>query len=249
MSYLRPSDIDGAKHAWAILALLVKRLRREWPELSITFRGDSGFCRHKMLAWCEAHQVSYITGIAGNKRLDSLSKTLLSQAKAVFERTGEKQKLFADITYAAKSWSRERRVIVKAEYSEHGPNSRYIVTSLPGEAQTLYETVYCARGDMENRIKEQQLYLFADRTSAHAWWANQMRLLLSSMAYILLETLRRLAFKGHAFAKAQCHTIRLKLLKIGAVIVRNTRRIRFFFPSAYPHQTLFRQALRFFNSA
>ena len=239
VSYLRPSKIDGAKHAWAILALLVKRLRQAFPAVRIIFRGDSGFCRWRMLAWCERHNVGYIVGMAKNDRLNRLAASLIEAAEQAYHETGAKQRRFTDIAYGAKTWDRARRVIVKAEHSAQGANPRYVVTNLNGQAQALYEKVYCARGDMENRIKEQQLDLFADRTSCSAWWANQFRLLLSSLAYSLLEAMRRLALKGTELARAQAGTIRLKLLKIGAVIVRNTRRVRILLSSAYPHQTLF----------
>jgi hypothetical protein len=192
-----------------------------------------------MLAWCERHNVGYIVGIAKNNRLNRLAGALIKAAENAYRESGTKQRLFTDITYGARTWDRPRRVIVKAEHSAKGANPRYVVTNLNGQAQALYEKVYCARGDMENRIKEQQLDLFADRTSCSAWWANQFRLLLSSLAYSLLEAMRRLALKGTELARAQAGTIRLKLLKIGAVIVRNTRRVRILLSSAYPHQALF----------
>lgn len=239
VSYLRPSKIDGAKHAWAILSLLVKRLRQQWPRVRIVFRGDSGFCRWRMLSWCERHGVDYIIGIARNPRLNRFAKPALDEAQARFERTGSKQRLFDEFYYAAATWNRERRVIVKAEHTSKGSNPRYIVTNLGGEPKRLYDQVYCARGEMENRIKEQQLDLFADRTSCHRWWPNQFRLLMSSFAYVLLETIRRLALTGTELARAYVGTIRLKLLKIGAVILRNTRRIRFLLASACPYQSLF----------
>ena len=239
VSYLRPSKIDGAKHAWAILALLVKRLRRAWPRVRIVFRGDSGFCRRRMLRWCERHDVKYIVGIARNKRLTALARPWREAAAEAFERTGVKQRVFGEFYYAAGTWDRRRRVLIKAEHGARGANPRYVLTNLTGSPQRLYERVYCARGDMENRIKEQQLDLFADRTSCHGWWANQFRLLMSSFAYVLLEAIRRLALKGTELARAYVGTIRLKLLKIGAVIIRNTRRIRLLLASAYPYQDLF----------
>jgi len=153
--------------------------------------------------------------------------------------TGDKQRDFMNLQYGAKTWRNKRHIIAKLEVTDKGPNPRFIVTNLPGSAQALYDKVYCARGDMENRIKEQQLGLFADRTSAHEWWANQFRLLLSSLGYIILESIRRLALKGTDLEKAQAGTIRLKLLKIGAIILRNTRRIRFLLSSHYPYQDLF----------
>ena len=239
ISYLRPSNIDGTKHAWAILALLVNRFRKEWPNVKIIFRGDSGFCRDKMLSWCDRHQVYYITGIAKNNRLLEYSKSICEEAKISYEKTLEKQRLFGDFLYSANSWKEVRRIIVKAEHASKGENPRFVVTNLSSDPQFLYEKIYCARGDMENRIKEQQLDLFADRTSCHNWWPNQFRLLLSSCAYILVLGIRRIGLENTELEKAQCGTIRLKLFKIGAVIIRNTRRIRFLLSSAYPYQSLF----------
>ena len=239
VSYLRPCNIDGAKHAWAILSLLVKRFRQEWPGVKIIFRGDSGFCRPKMLQWCDKHEVGYIVGIGRNNRLLKFSATLRTEAAELVEQTQEKQRLFGAFQYAAESWEHERKIIVKAEHTLLGANPRFIVTNLEGDPKDLYEKIYCARGDMENRIKEQQLDLFADRTSCHDWWANHFRLLLSSCAYVLISAMRRIALKGTALAKAQCGTIRLKLLKIGAIIIRNTRRIKFLLSSSYPYQNLF----------
>jgi len=244
VSYLRPSNIDGARHAWAILALLVKRFRAVWPQVRIVVRADSGFCRWRMLRWCESHQVHYIVGLAKNPRLNALADTLQEQAERQFQQTGAKQRLFGDIEYAAATWDRPRRVLAKAEHTEQGRNPRYVVTNLAGDPQRLYDAVYCARGEMENRIKEQQLDLFAGRTSCTRWWANQFRLLLSSLAYVLIETIRRLGLTGTALARAQCGTIRLKLLKIGTVIRRNTRRVYFHFSSAYPYEKLFWRVAR-----
>jgi hypothetical protein len=227
VSYLRPSRIDGAKHAWAILALLVKRLRQAWPKVRIVFRGDSGFCRWRMLSWCERNDVGYIVGISRNARLNALAQPLLAEAYHRFGQSGSKQRLFGEFAYAAATWDRKRRVIVKAEHTAQGSNPRYIVTNLSGTPKHLYDRLYCARGEMENRIKEQQLDLFADRTSCHRWWPNQFRLLMSGFAYALVEAIRRLALTGTELARAYVGTLRLKLLKIGAVILRNTRRVRF----------------------
>ena len=167
VAYLRPSKIDAAKHAWAILSLLVKRFRQKWPKVKIIFRGDSGFCRQKMLNWCDKNEVKYIVGLAKNPRLQELSKDLQIKAEAVYNETYEKVKLFTEFEYAAGTWKYPRRVIAKAEFNSLGPNNRFIVTNLEDDGQYLYEKVYCARGEMENRIKEQQLDLFADRTSCH----------------------------------------------------------------------------------
>jgi hypothetical protein len=214
-------------------------MRREWPNVKIVFRGDSGFCRHQMLRWCERNNVGYIVGVAKNKRLRAISEKKIREAGEKYAATGLKQRLFGEIQYAANTWDRQRKVIVKAEHTGKGANPRYVVTNLTGDPKKLYDKLYCARGDMENRIKEQQLDLFSGRTSCHTWWANQFRLLLSSLAYTLMEAIRRLALKGTELAKAQCCTIRLKLLKIGAVIVRNTRRVKFMLSSTYPYQKLF----------
>ena len=238
VSYLRPSRIDGSKHTLGILKLLVRRLREEWLEARIVLRGDSGFCRWRTMSWCERHNVYYLLGLAKNNRINALSEPLRMKAQVRHERTGKKQRLFSSVRYAAGAWKQKRRVVVKAEHNSQGANPRYVVTNLPGRARELYER-YCHRGDMENRIKEQQLHLFSDRTSAHRWWTNQFRMLLSSFAYQLLHAIRRLGLKGTKLAKAQCHTIRIKLLKIGAVITRNTRRIRFHLASGCPHQAIF----------
>jgi hypothetical protein len=239
VSYLRPSKIDGAKHAWAILALLVKRLRQAWPEVRIILRADSGFCRHRMLRWCERQGVGYIVGLARNPRLQRLIEADFVEVEQRFQATGEKQRHFLDLRYGAKSWGRLRAVIAKLEVTVQGRNPRFVVTNLNGDARQLYDQVYCARGEMENRIKEQQLGLFADRTSAHHWWTNQFRLLLSSLAYVLMESIRRLALHDTELAHAQVGTLRLKLLKIGAIILRNTRRVQFLLSSAFPYQRLF----------
>ena len=249
VSYLRPSNIDAARHSWAILKLLAQRLRQAWPGVKIIFRGDSGFCRWKMLRWCEKNSVGYLVGLAKNARLQALLQPQMEQAEAEHQRTNEKVRLFSDLDYAAGTWDKTRRVLAKAEHTDKGSNPRFVVTNLEGDAQVLYDEVYCARGEMENRIKEQQLGLFADRTSCRRWWANQFRLLLSSCAYVLVEAIRRLGLTGTELARAQVETIRLKLLKIGTVILRNTRRIRLLFSSAYPHQQLFRHVCQRLSSA
>jgi len=249
VSYLRPSNRDGARHAWAILKLLTQRLREAWPQVRLIVRADSGFCRWKMLRWCEKAGVDYIIGLARNRRLEALGAPLMTQAETAYAAQSQKQRHFAWIDYRAGTWDRKRRVIAKAEFSAQGRNPRFVVTSLEGDAQALYDEGYCARGEMENRIKEQQLGLFSDRTSCHSWWANQFRVILSAAAYVLMETIRRVGLCGTQLARAQVGTIRLKLLKVGAVIVRNTRRIRFFFASAYPYQELFKSVRRALSSA
>jgi len=241
VSYLRPSNIDGAKHSWAILALLVKRLRQQWPEVKIIFRGDSGFCRHRILNWCERNRVDYIVGLSRNERLKKMSSDLRILSEGLYHYTKEKQREFDHFHYGAKSWGTKRRVIAKCEYSSKGENLRFIVTTPKGKPQRIYDKLYCARGEMENRIKEQQLGLLADRTSASYWWANQWRVILSGLAYILINHIRATALKNTELARAQVSTIRLKLLKIGGVIIRNTRRIRLLLSSSYPNQELFEQ--------
>jgi hypothetical protein len=239
VSYLRQSNIDGAKHSWAILSLLVKRFRKEWPDVQIIFRGDGGFCRRNMLDWCDHHKVDYIVGIARNQVLEKKLAAPMRLAQEIYEVSGKKARLFYRFTYQAKSWKHKRNVIGKAEYSSKGDNPRFIVTTLGGMPGGVYDNVYCARGEMENRIKEQQLELFADRTSCSKWWPNQWRLILSSLAYILMERIRATALHGTQLKNATVGTIRLKLLKIGTVITRNTRRISFRMPCHYPYKELF----------
>ena len=233
-AYLRPSKIDGAKHSRAILKLLVDRIGQEWPNTKIVFRGDSGFCRWKTLRWCDRNGVGYIVGLAKNARLQRFARRTAVTARWRHHRTGCKQRLFESFEYAAGSWDRVRRVIAKAEHSDKGSNPRFVVTNLPGDPQWLYDELYCRRGEMENRIKEQQLCLFADRTSCHAFAANQFRLLLSSAAYVLMESLRRMGLAGTKLARARCDTIRLRLLKIGARVVQSVRRVVLHLASGYP---------------
>ena len=238
-AYLRQANIDGAKHAWAILALITKRLREAWPGVKIIFRGDSGFCRWKMLRWCDRHGVDYIVGLAKNSVLTKLSETLMISAENAFKETGQKQRLFGELTYAAATWDKQRRVIARIEHTDKGENPRFITTSLAGDGRQLYEQTYCGRGEVENRIKEQQLGLFADRTSCHDFVANQFRLLLSSVAYVLIETLRRTCLAGTELAQAQASTIRLKLLKIGALVQRSVRRIVIHLSESFPMREVF----------
>lgn len=248
VAYLRPAKKDAALHAAAILKRLVTRLRQVWPGVRLLFRGDSGFCRPLLMSWCERNDVDYVIGLAKNSRLHTLSAGWYNAAASAFETTQSPQRHFGEFAYAAGSWSRQRRVIVKAEHNAQGANPRFVVTTLGNPPQELYERGYCARGEMENRIKECQLGLFADRTSCHLWWPNQFRLLLASLAYVLMERLRAIGLAGTELARAQVGTIRLRLLKIGTVIVRNTRRIRFFLASAFPHRDAFRTAVQRFAS-
>ena len=240
-AYLRPSNIDGAKHSLGILRLLVKRLRKVWPKTRIIFRADSGFCRWKLMRWCDSHGVDYILGVAKNARLLKEAQPLLDEVHERFLQSGVKQKIFSETCYAAQSWDTERRVIIKAEHLEKGSNPRFVVTSLCDAPEQLYQR-YCGRGEMENRIKEQQLCLFADRTSCSKWLPNQFRVLLSALAYTLLNTIRQKALAGTELARARCDTIRLKLLKIGASVVRNTRRVILMLSESCPNKALFRLA-------
>ncbi len=240
VSHLRPSGVDAAHHAWGILALLVRALRARWPQVKIVFRGDSGFCRWRMLRWCERREVGYIVGIAQNPRLRKQAGAWIEQAGRDDKATNQKQRLFGSVCYRAQTWDQARRVIVKAEHSVRGSNPRFVVTNLPQTDRHLYDKMYCARGDMQNRIKDQQLDLFADRVSCHRFWPNQFRLLLSGLAYTLMEGLRRLALNNTTLAVASPNRIRLTLLKIGAVVLHNTRRIRLLLSSACPYQELFR---------
>ncbi len=244
MAYLRRSNIDAAKHAWAILSLLVKRLRQAWPRVRITFRGDSGFCRWRMLRWCERHGVNYLTGLARNERLQAKIGNHTIMAEISYRESREKIRWFTEFRYAAGTWDRERRVIAKIEHGAKGPNPRFVLTNLTDDPETLYTQVYCARGDMENRIKEQQLDLFADRTSTATMRANQLRLYFASFAYVLIQGLRRLGLEGTQLARAQCGTIRLKLLKIGARLKVTVRKVWLSFSETYPYQSEFAQICR-----
>jgi hypothetical protein len=241
---LRPSNIDGSAGSLQELQRIVPQIRAVWPAVRLLVRGDSGFCREELMAWCEAENVEYLLGLAKNDRLKAEITKEMQAAKAQYQETGHAARLFKEFVYQTRtSWNRARRVVAKAEHLEKGENPRFVVTSLGAEqwtAQTLYEELYCARGEMENRIKE-QLMLFSDRTSTHYLRSNQLRLYFSSIAYVLLETLRRLGLEGTELAKAQCSTIRLKLLKIGAVIRISVRKVWVSLAGGYPYAELFRQ--------
>jgi hypothetical protein len=240
---LRPADIDAASGSVQELTRIVAQIRRRWPRVRIVVRADSGFCRENILGWCERNRVDYVIGLARNERLVAEIEAELYEAGEHLEKTGEPARVFRDFEYRTlDSWSRSRRVIGKAEQLPAGPNPRFVVTSLPKHevaARPLYEDLYCARGDMENRIKEQQLGLFADRTSAASMRANQLRLWFSSVAYVLLSALRRLGLPGTPWAAAQCDTIRLKLLKIGAQVQVTVRKVWVSLSEAYPYQAIF----------
>jgi hypothetical protein len=224
---------------------IVGHLRTQWPAVQITLRADAGFCRAPLMAWCEEHGLDYVFGLAKNARLLAEVHEALAQAQAQFAQTGQAARVCTECRYRTlESWTRERRVVAKAEHLAKGANPRFVVTSLPaaqGAAQALYEELYCARGDMENRIKEQQLDLFADRTSTAKLWSNQIRLYFSSFAYALRHALRRLGRRGTEMAHAQCGTIRLHLRKIGALLTISVRRMRVALASGYPYATLFQQ--------
>ncbi len=237
--YLRPSNIDAAKHTRAVLKLLVRKLRAVWPDVKITIRGDSGFCRWRLMRWCDSHGIGYVLGLAQNPALRRAAVDEIARAQRQFQQTGQPQRIFGTFSYAASTWDRSRRVIVKAEHTAQGANPRFIVVNVPGDPQELYEDVYCQRGEMENRIKEQQLDLFADRTSCHRFLANQFRLLLSSAAYVLVQALRRTALVGTELVQAQVGTIRLKLFKVAARVMVSVRRVVFHLASSYPYQELF----------
>ena len=223
---------------------IVARIRQRWPAVKIQLRGDAGFCREKLMGWCEREGIDYIFGLAQNPRLKKLIAAQMAQAEKQYGETKAPARVFSEFFYSTQdTWSRERRVIAKAEHLDEGANPRFVVTSLSAErmaAQELYEKGYCARGDCpENRIKEQQLDLFADRTSTGKMWSNQLRLYFSSIAYVVLQTLRRTALAGTELEKAQCGTIRLKLLKIGAQVRVTVRKIWISLSGAYPYAALF----------
>jgi len=244
---LRPSNIDASAGSVEELTRIVARMRQRWPEAQIIIRGDAGFCREEIMAWCEANQVDFVLGLAKNDRLKALSLKARCEAQQRFLETAGASRVFDEFAYRTReTWSRARRVIVKAEHLAKGANPRYVVTSLSpqeADARTLYEDLYCARGDMENRIKEQQLDLFADRTSTHTLRANQIRLYFSSFAYILLCALRRLGLQDSELARAQCGTIRTRLLKLGAQVRVSVRRVWISLSESFPAQALFIQAL------
>jgi hypothetical protein len=247
-SRLRRSNIDASADSVEELEPVVARIRQRWPAVKIQLRGDAGFCREKLMAWCEHEGMDYIFGLAQNSRLKKLIEEQMAQAEKQYGETKAPARVFSEFFYATQdTWSRQRRVIAKAEHLDKGANPRFVVTSLSQEqmgAQELYEKGYCARGECpENRIKEQQLDLFADRTSTGKMWSNQLRLYFSSITYVLLQTLRRTALAGTELEKAQCGTIRLKLLKIGALVRVTVRKIWISLSEGYPYAALFAHVL------
>jgi len=245
---LRPANLDASAGAMEEIARIVAPIRERWPRTRIVLRADSGFAREALMAWCEENGVDYLFGLAKNQRLIRAIGAELAAAKEESETTGRPARRFKDLTWATrKSWSRRRRVIAKAEWTQGDANPRFLVTSLAtanGEPRHLYEDVYCARGEMENRIKECQLDLFADRTSTATMRANQLRLWFASMAYVLVDSLRRRALQATELANATCGTIRRKLFKIGARVTISVRRIKFAMASGCPYKLAFATAHR-----
>ena len=242
---LRSADRDASSGSVAELERIIPQIRAAWPEVRILLRADSGFCREEIMAWCEANRVDFLFGLAKNSRLQEILEPALADAQIRYLQSGVAARVFVDFVYQTRdSWSRPRRVVGKAEYLPKGPNPRFVVTSLSvaeRDAQSLYEQDYCARGDMENRIKEQQLMLFADRTSTAWLRSNQLRLWFSSAAYALVQALRRLGLAGTRLSTAQCGTIRLWLFKIGALVRVTVRKVWVALSSAYPFQEVFTQ--------
>jgi hypothetical protein len=240
---LRSSNLDACAGVLEEVERIIGQIRNKWPQVEIILRGDGGFCREALLSWCEDHGVGYVFGLAKNKRVVKIIGRQLQEAQLQFEATQQPARVFTEFAYKTRqTWRRERRVVAKAEHLEKGANPRFVVTSLSAEQfspQALYEELYCARGEMENRIKEQQLALFADRTSTELMRSNQLRLYFSTFAYQLMQGLRRLGLQGTEMARAQCQTIRLKLLKIGARIRVTVRRIVLSLASGYPLRAIF----------
>lgn len=241
---LRRSRIDGAKHAAAVIKLLVARLRQAWPATRIIVRGDSGFCRQRLLRFCERARVGYVIGLARNARLEARVAYAELMLADEYGRSGIKQRLIDEFAYAADSWNVERRVITRLEYGAQGANPRFVVTNLATDATGLYERLYCARGEAENRIKEVQLDLFGTRASCRRFAANQLRVLLAALAYTLMQRLRAIALQATELERATAATIRVRLLKIGAAVVRNTRRVRILLASHHPLRAVFLHAAR-----
>jgi DDE family transposase len=239
---LRTANQDGSAGAREEVERIVGQLRQRWPTVKIIVRADSGFCREELMNWCEEHSVEYVFGLARNSRLQAMLSEALAEAKQKYEEAGQAARVFRELRYQTReTWSRERRVVGKAEHLDKGANPRFVVTSLSTErweARALYEDLYCARGEMENRVKE-QFQLFADRTSTHWLWSNQLRLSLSAFAYVLLDTLRRVGLPGTELAQAEVQTIRLRLLKIGAVVRVSVRKIWVSLAGAHPAASLF----------
>jgi hypothetical protein len=241
---LRRSRIDGAKHVSAVIKLLVTRLREAWPDVRIIVRGDSGFCRQRLIRWCERRDIGYVIGVARNARLHRIVAEWESQLEDEYAKTGLKQRLIQEFTYAADSWDRERRIVTRLEFGAQGNNPRFVVTNLDLPANALYDDLYCLRGEAENRIKETQLDLFGTRASSHKFLANWLRVMFAALAYTLMQQLRAIALANTDLARATAATIRVKLLKIGAAVIRNSRRVRILFASHHPMRDTFLVAAR-----
>jgi hypothetical protein len=238
---LRTADQDAAAGAPQEVQRIVEQIRQRWPQVKITVRADSGFCREELMAWCEANQVEYVLGLARNERLRQQLEPQMGEARQQCQASGQAARVFTEFSYQTReSWSGARRVVAKAECLPGKENPRFVVTSRAEEPQALYEQVYCARGEMENRIKE-QFQLFSDRLSTETLRANQLRLYFSAVAYILLEALRRLGLRGTEWAQVQVDTLRLRLLKIAAEVRLSARRIWLRYSGAYPWKALFAQ--------
>jgi hypothetical protein len=239
---LRPAKSDGSAGAVEEVERLAKQLRSHWPAVKIILRADSGFCREELMSWCEQNGVDYVFGLARNRRREAMLAEALAEAQQRHEATGQPARVFRELRYQRReTWRCERRVVGKAEHLSRGANPRFVVTSLASEsweARALYEELYCQRGEMENRIKE-QFQLFSDRTSTHWLWSNQLRLYLSAFAYVLIDTLRRVGLRGTEMAQAEVNTIRLRLLKIGAVVRVSTRKVWVSWASAHPAAMVF----------
>jgi hypothetical protein len=245
---LRTADVDPAKGVTEVLEKIVGMIRSRWKHVQIIIRGDSGFCREALMSWCEQHGLFYVIGLARNTRLVRRIKKQLRSARLQHIQSGAPARLFSSFWYRTRrSWSRRRRVVAKAEYTEGKENPRFVVSNLPDaldDPRALYEEVYCARGEMENRIKEQQLYLFADRSSCTLMKANQLRLWFAAVAYVLMSEFRRRALRHTELAEATCQTIRLKLFKVGALVRVSVRRVFVSFSTGYPYRELFLKAYR-----
>jgi hypothetical protein len=240
---LRPANIDGSAGALEEIQRIIGQIRKRWTKVKITLRADSGFCRDALMSWCESEGIHYIFGLARNSRLERAIGAELQEALRQSKETGHSARIFKELTYRTrKTWSRERRVVAKAEATLKGQNPRFIVTSLSvdeHDGKTSYEKIYCARGEMENRIKECQLDMLADRLSANLFRVNQLRLWFASLAYVLVEALRRLGLGATQFARATVGTIRLKLLKIGALISLSVRRVKVALSTGCPYKAEF----------
>lgn len=247
VSLLKPSSIDAAQYSAAVLKLLVTRLRQAWPAVKITFRGDCAFAKPILYHYCETHQVDYVIGFSKNARIKKQLSDQIENIKADYEKTKESQKIWGEYQYQAVKWSKERRLIFKLEHNSKGDNLRCVITNKKEiSPENVYKKQYCPRGAMENNIKQLKLDLGADRNSCHAFLANQFRFLLSSAAYVLLNELKENGLKNTPLAHHYCGTLRLKLIKIGGIILKNTRRIRILLSSYYPYKEYFKMAVESF---